>query len=698
VRRSGKVALLLFIFSFWSFPALSGRTVCFADEIHGSESSAGDTSLDDWGGVSEENGVAPERDGDGGPDSGNRKVAPGAAGGGPEPPLPSPIPSLATPSPLFGLLQGPLPEERGEALIKEEGESLPRLTAPVFSLGLGTPPPYEIPDREVREGRLPLLAEPSPAFGLFQSPSREGPDEPLIQGSGENLPRLIAPFHVPGVLPTALVEAGGDGWESARGAAGSFSPYRPLSAPPGEGLGVLGGGGEGKTPPTLVEPLFSFPLLATALTEVEPKEAGNGRHGDGGEETSDQTGWRDAVAFETSRGNYRAALDLLESRRDTIGDSAAYLKEKACILAQAGQTAAALRLTKTLLKEGETDAAVYFARAVAFQEANRSEEALGSLRKLQSINPAAEETAEARRLILTPLRSHVEGGVDYYHDSDSLEIVHNFLRGGYVVSPETRLSAGMEYRLLHVGAEPSLEALGGGKDAWHSRYWAGGGHRFSPGIDVELTLGKSDAKGQAGILSYSAALHCRANDALRWVLSRRYDYFLDSPRTVSLGIRRGANRVEAEWQPALDYVISGALAYGTFSDGNRSWEGQVGVQRKIFVQSLAVQIGPAALWTGFARQFDHGYYNPVRYQRYVLAASTDWSLTDDVDLTPALSLGVNKDEEMAGFGLSYDLSVDGAVALTQDWQLTWNAGVLRDSGQTGSYSALSLGVSILRRF
>jgi hypothetical protein len=431
-----------------------------------------------------------------------------------------------------------------------------------------------------------------------------------------------------------------------------------------------------------------------------PDKAEDGGRCEAGGKSLDEDGLMDALESKTSQDNFQAALDLLEKCRGIFKDRSSYEKQEARLLALAGKCQAALELTGELLKDGGRDCTVLYARAVALHKANRDPEAIKTLRILESINPGAEETEEARSLILTPLRSSIKGGLSYYHDSDSLEILHYYLEGTYFVNPSTRLQAGEEYNTLHVSRKRSLETLSGGKYAWYEHYWAGAGHRFSPHIDFDLKLGESWARGQAGILSYLPVLNYRANDEFKAIISRNYDYYLESPRTVSLSIKRGANKLEAEWKPALDYVLSGHMEYSTYSDSNKSWEVQAGAQKKLFlVKNISLLAGPVALWTSFSKQLDDGYYNPSLYQRYAMAASAYWSITDNAGISLDFSVGAHKDETMSDFKLSYEANIGADISLDHmGWELSVDAGTSKDTHLNGSYTAYSAEASIIKRF
>lgn len=250
------------------------------------------------------------------------------------------------------------------------------------------------------------------------------------------------------------------------------------------------------------------------------------------------------------------------------------------------------------------------------------------------------------------------------------------------------------------GRNQDLEALDGGKSAWYLHYWVGAGHRFSPQIDFDLKLGQSKTKYNGGILSYLAVLNFRVNDELHVSLFRNYDYYLESPRTVSLGVKRGENKLRATWKPALNYVLSAHAEYSTCSDGNKSWEVQAGAQKKFFpLKDVSLQAGPVALWTSFAKQLDNGYYNSSLYQRYAMSASAGWSATDSVYISLGLSVGAQKDETMPDFDLSYDADIGGDIDLDHSgWELSLDADTSKDANQNGSYSANALEASIIRRF
>ncbi len=408
----------------------------------------------------------------------------------------------------------------------------------------------------------------------------------------------------------------------------------------------------------------------------------------------------DFIRVEGWRGAYPAALDLLEEYRKHFGETAEFRKVKAGILAWAGRSTEALELTDELLKGAPDDYNVLYSRTIALHYGNRRREALNSLEILEKLNPSAKETYDVRRLITIPIRPFLEIDWGFYHDSDGLDISRYSFKGGYSLSPDTRLEAGIENNILKARAESGLEAIAGDTSTDVREGRLGITHVFSPAIAAVVSAGGASAEGQSTITTHNLSADFRVKDNFLMTAGREYGYYIVSPRTVSLGIKRASNHIYLYWEPDINYKAELNSNYDTYSDNNRSWESVIGVRRFI-VRGTKVdfEAGPLLSWQGFDMDLENGYYDPEFYQRYAVAGYTSWKITDDNAVNFIASVGEHKDNTMKDFRLSYAADLEGSFGIYRDWMAKIRSGIMNNFRQeTGSFRAVTAGASLTRRF
>ena len=407
-------------------------------------------------------------------------------------------------------------------------------------------------------------------------------------------------------------------------------------------------------------------------------------------EYADAEGWR---------GNYPAALNIIERYRRLFGEDNDYRKKKARILAWARRPTLALGITEGLLRDAPQDYEVNYSRTIALYYANRPGEALESLKMLEGLRPSSQETGDIGRFVRTDLRSSVEGAVQFYRDSDKIRILSGSVKGRLFMSPETYLEATTLFQSLRADNGSGFENTDGSRSAEHSRVWIGGLHRFSPKLSLEGHVGGSAAESETR-LTYDVVLGGTISDELQIKLLRDYNYYAVSPRTVSLGIRRGDNRLSVHWEPDLSSTIDVQASYASLSDNNHAWEVLLGPRRAFLrTAKFNLDIGLSALWFGFDKDRDNGYYDPQHYQRYALAAFGYWKVSDDSGVSIAGSLGMLKDDTMSSFRFGYDVNAEGTFGIHRDWMLKVRGGVSHNVRQTaGAFNAYTIGVALTRRF
>lgn len=414
----------------------------------------------------------------------------------------------------------------------------------------------------------------------------------------------------------------------------------------------------------------------------------------------DKEAWIEYSEAEGWRGDYHAGLVLLDKYRTLFGETVEYKKTKARLLAWAHRPTPALALTAGLLRDNPDDYEVNYSRTVAFRYANRPADMMESLQAIEKLRPESKETDDLRRFATVNIRSDIGAGFKMYADSDHLRIYSSQLKGSYFIKPETSLKAGIEYDYLHARKGSGLENIDGGTSENYYHGWIGIGQRLSPLLDFEGHLGGSFAEGEATILSYYLAVTLQIRDSLVVKLERDYDYFMVSPRTLSLRIKRGLNRVKMTWEPGLLYTVDANVGYNTLSDDNSYFEIVIGPRRSIVRSArFNLDIGINGSWLSFDKQLTHGYYSPELCQKYYLSQFGYWKINDENGIGLVISEGALKDNTMSGFRFSFDMNLEGTFGIYRDWMLKVNGGLSNNVRQaTGAFSAYSVGMAITHRF
>lgn len=412
-----------------------------------------------------------------------------------------------------------------------------------------------------------------------------------------------------------------------------------------------------------------------------------------------QVVWIEYIEVEAERGDYALAMELLEKYRQQYGETPAYLKQKARVLAWAERPTPALAIVDRLHPTMPDDYELATTHSLALSVAHRPREALGSLSELVRLQPDSKETYDTQRFIKTPLRSNISFLFGYQASSDDITIKQVGVNGEYVISPETRVFAGTDKQRLNAAEGSSFETVNGETTTDYNRGWIGVRHLFSPKIAMDAQVGGGVASGSHNFI-YEVGADFQPKDNLSMRLSRRQDLYAVSPRAVSLGIERRANTLTSSWQPDLRYTIDSLLAYDTFSDGNSRWEVDLAPRRAVVRnQYLNLDLGIGGRWFSYREDPNNGYYAPNMYRRYSVTAYSYWKLNDDNGISVTASVGPYKDNTMDGYRAGGDLVVEGYFGIYRDWMLDARASLSSyGAGATGAYRSRMFELMLTRRF
>ncbi len=409
--------------------------------------------------------------------------------------------------------------------------------------------------------------------------------------------------------------------------------------------------------------------------------------------------WMEYIVVVTELGDYARAMELLEGYRKRFGDNVAADKQTARVLAWAERPTSSLAQVAALEASLRDDYELGYTRTVALHYAHRPREALASLAEVTRLRPDSKETIDLARFIRTPLRSNATAGFGYHTGSDDVSIRHGYLRGEYVINPETRLFGGTDRQQIHADSGSGYEKPDGGTTLGYNRTWLGIQHRVSPKVSLDAQIGGGRAEGDSNFI-YEVGADLQPQDELALRLAHRQDRFAVSPRAAKLGIERRATTLDATWTPDLRWTLASRVGYDTLSDGNDRWEAELAPRRAVMrTQRLNLDLGVGGRWFGYDEDPGNGYYAPSLYQRYALTAFTYWKISDDDGVSVAFSYGPYKDNTMSGFRTGGDIVAEGFFGIYRDWFLDVKAGLSNyGGGGTGGYRSHMFELSLTRRF
>jgi hypothetical protein len=329
-----------------------------------------------------------------------------------------------------------------------------------------------------------------------------------------------------------------------------------------------------------------------------------------------------------------------------------------------------LAAVNPLLRKDPNNYDLNLTKALAQNAHNQPTEALQTVAFLSALRPDSLETKGVSDFIKTPLRSNINLGGSYFHDTDSVSIASGDLWGQYYLNPETSLLAGGQYQWLWADRGSGLETVDDDTNILASQVWGGIRHRFNPYFAVEAHAGGTFVGDGESYANYLFNADLQKDNKIFLRFQSQYDLYAVSPRAVSLGINQQRNGIILDYQPWTQTHILGDASYSIFSDGNEMWFVHLNPRTAVLrTGAFNLDLGIRGLLYGFEEDFDNGYYDPELYQYYAITADAYWGLTENIGFVLALDGGIQKDETYDHFEFGGNAAVEGYFGIYKDWML-----------------------------
>jgi tetratricopeptide (TPR) repeat protein len=408
------------------------------------------------------------------------------------------------------------------------------------------------------------------------------------------------------------------------------------------------------------------------------------------------------IKVQTWRGNFAAALKLLEQYREKGGDESIYLMRKADILCRGSRPRAGLKALAPLLFFDPADYELHTSRTLALHYDHRPGEAVDSLEILDRLRPQSYENQYLRNFVWTELRHSFPVGAQYYNDSIGISIFSAYLDGGIRLNSNLRLQGGYTRDFLKAPVGSGFNNINGEESALHFKQWGGANLRLNRFLAVDGCLGTEKAEELPSTLTYGINTHLQVSDTFQINAGINHDYFLISPRAVSLGIRKTTNQIDLQWKPGLRYVFTFYGGYDTFTDDNTRWQVIVS-PRYVSTRAsrLNLDIGFKAWWFGF-KQGGNGYWAPRSFESYMGVTYGYWKLSENDGISFQGEAGVLRANNWNRYRVGYSVEAHGLFGIYRDLLLQLRAAYLHnayrvDGSYDGVYSAYLFSASMMIR-
>jgi tetratricopeptide (TPR) repeat protein len=388
------------------------------------------------------------------------------------------------------------------------------------------------------------------------------------------------------------------------------------------------------------------------------------------------------------RGDFHDTLIHLEKYKANNGDLKKYDELKARTLAWTTKLDEARDIVETQLPNEPNNFDANVTNTLVLANNNEPKEAIDSLLILDRLKPDDLETRNIRRFVLTPVRSNLAPRFRYYQDSDGIKIYTPRADFQYFINPETKIIGGAELNFLKARSNSGFENINGSRTITHQKIWLGIGHRFSPRLAVDVSVGGARAQGVNSTFAFDAKLFARPTDRVRLTFYGNRDFYIVSPRSVSLGVKRTLGGMRLNWVPGSRTFVDADFSYGRFSDGNNKFELDIAPRRAVLRrENFNLDLGVRASIYGYSKDLNNGYYDP------------NWKINENNNVNFVFMYGAQRDTFTQKFKFATNGSVEGKFGIYDNVMFRVAFSGLNNSrANSGAFRGFSFETGLIFRF
>ena len=421
------------------------------------------------------------------------------------------------------------------------------------------------------------------------------------------------------------------------------------------------------------------------------------------ERPRDKDGLLYFARVQSGRGNSDAAVELLKRYREEGGDESTYHHELSLMLAWGGRPRSALALAEPGLASDPSDFQYRFARASALSQGYQYASALSDVDRLAQLRPNAPELVDLRRSIEVNQRPYLQLDAGARWESDNIDAQSNEISYHQPLNDTWWVFAGGGGDYLSSISGSGLAPIQGGTFMARGFGYVGAQARLDYGTIASARIGAT-GNGRGSATTWQLTADSKLSDDLRLQVVNMRDYQIVSPRSLSLGITRIDTGVQLTYTPDLLWTMVAVGKEAEFSDGNHLWNATLAPRRAVVrTQYWNIDLGVSGNWYGYTLRpppsvITNGYYAPSFYQNYTANAYVFYKMNQEDGISLILSLGAQKDETFRNFKMTNDFSTEATFGLLSDWMLKLRAAYTNHSTTGPSFSAESVGMTLVRRF
>ena len=414
-------------------------------------------------------------------------------------------------------------------------------------------------------------------------------------------------------------------------------------------------------------------------------------------------GWIQYAETLSWTGDYIGACQALDHYKQLKGETTAYRKVHARVLALIGRFKSALAINTPLLQENDQDIYVLSTEVTALVKAFQMNKAIDYLNKADRIDANDPQLKGLRDVTLTPIRSTLNVEADYTAANDTTRIADFPVSAQYFVSPTTSLLLqGLDERAI---AAPNSRL--GPVNRNGSIYDESAKVGFATQIEA-LNL-----KGLVGGLKiqdgnnhaiYDASANTNLGETAQIGFGTLHDLYRpylvpQTPRLISLQVMETRYAAFLQWQPSVEKYMNMTFSYSNLSDNNDYVHLNLWPKMRVYASEhwLATMGVDGDFWHYRRRPFD-GYYSPIHFNGYEGTMELYYVQSENIGVGFSGGFGMQRDETFPHYFYEEDLAAQVFIGIFTQWQLQLRAGYTLRENPVGKYDCWSTAIALTRRF